>query len=133
MANRYKYQFNETYETKVVTLFGKVSFGATGAPTLVSGQNRGINSITRNSAGNYTVQFGTAGNTDTYFRTLMVKQTFFDSSAPAAPLMFVTTDNASNFANPSVVVQFTNTSGVSTDPGNGETVFLEISVKNSSV
>lgn len=55
MADRAFYNNVGTLENRVVHLYAKVTVGATGAPTLTSGN--GIASIARNSAGNYTITF----------------------------------------------------------------------------
>lgn len=52
-ANRWAQQFNYTYYAGVHYIFGKTTIGATGAPTLVTAQSRGITSITRTAAGKY--------------------------------------------------------------------------------
>lgn len=132
MANR---RFNNqqfTMAPGVVGLFGHVTFGSSGAPTLDAPNSKGIVSITRNSAGNYTVVLGTsASSLDTYFKLLMVNHVFLNSSAPAAPGMFIVQNNVSNPALANLIIQF-NSAGSATDPASGEQLYLEIDLKNSS-
>lgn len=126
MANRYLYQFRGSFEPGIVSIMGKVSFAAAGAPTLVAGQNRGIASIVRNSAGNYTITLQ-----DSYQRLLMIEQRALNATPPAAPAMFVVSENVANLPAPTIVIQM-NAAGVATDPASGEIMLLEINVKNSS-
>lgn len=126
MANRYLYQFRGSFEPGIVTIYGKISFGATGAPTLVSGQNRGISTIVRNSAGNYTITL-----MDSYVRTLGVSHNYLESTAPAAPALFMTADNVATLATPTIIV-VTNAAGTATDPANGDVMMIRIDLKNSS-
>jgi hypothetical protein len=124
MANRRLFQFRYSYERDLVDILAKVSFGATGAPTLSNA--KGVKSIVRNSAGNYTITL-----TDSFpsLRDLSVRAV--SASAPAAPILYVTADNSSA-ATPNIVIQFANTSGVATDPANGEAVLLNLVLKNAS-
>jgi hypothetical protein len=52
-TNRRAQQFQYTYYTEVHNVFGKATIGASGAPTLVPAQSRGITSITRTAQGKY--------------------------------------------------------------------------------
>lgn len=55
MADRNFYR-KQSLQREVKQLFAKISIGATGAPTLVSGEaSQGVASVARNSAGNYTL------------------------------------------------------------------------------
>lgn len=133
MANRYSRQFLNTIEPQVFDLFAKVTFGASGAPTLVAANSKGIKSISRVSAGKYNITLGNAQAVDTYPGLLHVKHVFDESSnsgtAPAAPGMFVT----SNLVSTTGVLQIVfNSAGTATDPASTEIVYLEIVVKNST-
>lgn len=134
MANRYFRQFMASPEPAVVKVFGKVTFGSSGAPTLVTASSKGIKSIVRNSAGKYTITLGTVGlQTDTYNALLNV-QHLFDASgnsgtAPAAPEMFLLANSVASAG--TLQIEFA-AAGVSTDPANLEAVYLEITLKNSS-
>jgi hypothetical protein len=135
MANRFFNQFRKCLEKEQVNLFAHVSFGAAGAPTLDNANSKGIKSISRVSAGKYTIVFGLsasstfATNIDTYVKLLGLNHKFLNSSAPAAPLSYIVTNSVTSG---SVVVQFTDSAGVATDPASGEQVYLEIAVGNSS-
>lgn len=119
-------QFRYSLENAVVDLYLRVSIGASGAPTLVSGQNKGVLSIVRNSAGNYTITL-----TDSYRRLLNAEQKFIVATGvPAAPSMNIVSDNVATLATPTVVIQ-TVTGSTPTDPANGEIMLLQLSLKNS--
>lgn len=125
MANRRFYQFRLSLEPQVVDLYAHITFGAAGAPTLDAAQSRGIASVTRNSAGNYTIALQ-----DNYNRLLIVKHVFVESTAPAAPGMFVSNDSVVSATAPALTVVF-NAAGTATDPATGDQVRLQISLKNS--
>lgn len=55
MANRTFQQFTQSLVPGFVILTGKVAIGATGAPTLTTGQFNGIASVVRTGAGLYTI------------------------------------------------------------------------------
>ena len=117
-------------ELKIVDVFADVTIGATGACTLVAKNSLGVKSITRNSAGNYTVVMAAP-----HVRLLAVNPTFL-STAPAAAVMSVSASanvNGSTTASaPSITLQFQNGSGVATDPASGEEILLEIILANST-
>lgn len=130
MANRNYNEYLRTLAKYPVTLWAKVTFGSSGAPTLVTGtlfDSQGIKSISRTSAGLYVITYGTGTVVDTYFSPLFFGVTYVNATAPAAPLWYVTATTSST-----VTIQFTNTSGTATDPGSGEEVFLKFDIKNSS-
>lgn len=138
MANRYTTQFVNTLSKGITVLYLRVTFGASGAPTIDrSGfQSQGIVSVTRNSAGLYTIVFGTqAGMLDVYYKLLMVKHVFDESgnsgTAPVSPGMFIVANSVSTPASCSVQIEF-NSGGTATDPASGEAVLLEFALKNST-
>lgn len=130
-------------ERTVVDIFARITFGATGAPTLVASQSKGILSVTRNSAGKYTIVFGrAAGSLDTFPKLLMIKH-LFDASgnsgaSPAAPNMVLLNDSSATAGTASIQIEFTgptaggNTAQIATDPASGEAVDLEFSFRNST-
>lgn len=132
MANRYYEQFRLSLEKKVVDLYLRVSFGASGAPTIVRG--KGIASITRNSAGRYTIVFGTAANstsplqTDQYNALLDVDIESLSSAFSAAPENRVVSESVSTG---SLVIQFS-AAGVATDPASGESALIHIALSNQT-
>ena len=132
-------QFSLALEKDQVSLFARVTFGATGAPTLVAAQSKGIKSITRNSAGNYTIVFGNSANPtlpiDTYQKFLFAGCLFDESgtsAAPASPLMYLTNDSSYLPNVGSLTIQFTNVAQAATDPASGEAVDLMFDFRNSS-
>lgn len=127
MANRYFEQFRYSFEKKVVDLYMKVAVGATGAPTLSTANSKGIASIARNSAGRYTITLQ-----DKYQKLLMVDATILLASGLPAPQEFAIVSQAVTNSTPTVVVQFS-AAGVATDPDNGATLYLQITLGDSSV
>jgi hypothetical protein len=121
MSNQRYTQFRYSKEKKVVDLFAKVTFGSSGAPTLVVAQSKGVKSIARNSAGDYTVTLG-----DKYPTLLGVKHTFANATAPAAPAMYVKASTTST-----IEVVF-NAVGTATDPASGEAVYLHFIFNDTS-
>lgn len=101
----------------------KVSIGAAGAPTIVSQENKGIASIARNSAGKYTITLQ-----DNYYALLMAQGMCLTAGIPAAPTFSVFSEAV---ASGSIVVQFSDAAGAAADPGNGELVYIQLSLSNS--
>lgn len=140
MANRYYNNQAFTLSPGVVKVFGRVTFGAAGAPTLVTSgfSSKGIVSITRNNTGLYTLVFGTqAGMLDVYYKLLNVSIAFDTSgaagAAPAAPIWAVVANSVATPASCSLQIQFFDAdTPVATDPASGEAIFLEITLKNST-
>jgi len=141
MANRYYNNQAFTLAPGVVKVFGLVTFGAAGAPTLVqSGSNflsKGIVSVTRDGAGVFTFVFGTqAGMLDVYNKLLHVSVLFDTIGAPgvpAAPLYYLSGNAVATPASCSLQLTFTDdASGTATDPGNGEAAYFEFTFKNST-
>lgn len=137
MANRFFNQFRLSLEKQVSDIFARVTIGATGAPTIVTAQTKGVVSVTRNSAGVYTFVFGTnASMLDTYNKLLGVHVTYDatgDSGAASdAPLWNVTGNSIATVGTASVQITFRNTSGVATDPSNGEAFWFQFTFRNSN-
>jgi len=135
MANRrYRSQFRFSMHKDPVDIFARVSFGASGAPTLDAKNSPGIVSVTRNSAGNYTFVFGTNSQIalDTYNYLLDVGARFVSSSAPAAPGMYVSNNQINVVGVASITLQF-NAAGVAADPASGESVLLDFILRNSDI
>lgn len=136
MANRFWVNQSFQLEKSVVRLYAQVTFGGTGAPTLVTANSKGVVSVTRNSAGKYTVVLGTnAANLDQYPRLLMVDVNFDATgnggSAPASPLTYLTGNAVNTAGSCSFQFQCTNSAGTATDPASGEKCFVEITLSNS--
>lgn len=127
MANRRFNQFRASIYNGQVDLLMKAAIGASGAPTISASYAKGIQSITRNSAGNYTLLLQ-----DNYQALLGVSGTVLNATASAAPIMQVISEQVSSATVPRVIVQFLDAAGVAADPDNGATIFISISLSNSS-
>lgn len=121
--NQFSYSFAQPEH-----LFGKISFGASGAPTIAANTSMGINSISRVSAGKYNITLS-----HSYFALLNLKHVFNSgSSAPASPGMYISSDTSSSVSAPVIQIVF-NAAGTPTDPASGEIVLLDICLQKSSV
>ena len=118
-------QFTYSNVNAPVQIFMKVTFGASGAPTLANNNNGFISSVVRNSAGQYTITLA-----DAYNGLLGMDWVFIVSgAAPASPNMRVKTNSITS---KSLVVVF-DAAGTATDPASGEIVLMTIMAQNSSV
>jgi hypothetical protein len=142
MANRWLNQFTKAFQKEVVHVFARVTFGASGAPTLVQGNpplSSGILSVTRNSTGVYTFVFGTqinaVNNIDVYPYLLRISHVWDESgnsgTAPLAPALFIKANSVATAGTGSVQVVF-NSAGTATDPASGEAVYLDFVMRNSN-
>lgn len=126
------FQFRYSYERDVAEIFLKVAIGASGAPTIVNG--KGVVSITRNSAGKYTILL----KDNWYVLMGLSMTTTVASGMPAAPVMFMVSEQVNNVSTPQLVVQCagatdaSTTTLVATDPGDGETLLIKIAVRSAS-
>jgi hypothetical protein len=94
----------------------------------VAANSKGVTSIVRNSAGNYTLTL-----MDAYTRFMFLDAIFLKAATgiPASPNVGIVT--AANNASGQMVINFVcSTGGAATDPANGEEMFLGISLSNSS-
>lgn len=132
MANRYFTQWLWALEKNPANLWARVTFGASGAPTLNGINSKGIATIARNSAGNYTITFGTTQNTDKYKDIYFVQPTFLRAGGnPAAPHMYVVSETVATTGK--IIIQFLAANGTSaTDPDSGSEVWLEFNLKTST-
>lgn len=124
MANRYNTQFQLTREKQVTSIYAKVTFGVSGAPTLSASNSKGILSVTRNSAGTYTFVFGSGSGVslqkDSYVKFLSGTVIYNSgAAAPAAPAMYIKADNTATTSSASLQVVL-NAAGTATDPASGE-------------
>lgn len=140
MANRFNQMKMNTFQKEVFKIQSVVSFGAAGAPTLVSSGfvNQGIVSVTRDNTGLYTFVFGTqAGMLDVYYK-LLGASVVFDTSgaagaAPAAPLMAILNNLVATPASCSIQIQLYDAdTPAATDPASGEIGYFEFTLKNST-
>lgn len=126
MANRnFRSQFQYSYVKEPVDLNVRVSFGASGAPTTVSGTGMGIASIARVSAGVYDITLQ-----NSYAALLGIRHTFIKATAPSSPSLYVSSDASATLAAPIIRVVF-NAAGTATDPASGELVLMKIELANS--
>lgn len=110
------------------SLYASISIGASGAPTIVSGTGMGISSVTRTSAGHYSIALSHA-----YQGLLGVRHVINSGgSAPASPSLYVQTNSVKVSTAPLVAVVF-NAAGTPTDPASGEIIMLEVVLQKSSV
>lgn len=128
MANRWFNQFRLSLEKQVVDIFADVTFGGTGAPTLVAAGSKGVSSISRSGTGAYTITLS-----DAYVGLLMVNKMYIKTGAtgPAAYGMYVVSQTVSTVATPVINVQFTSATAAA-DPDSGDEVLLQFTLKNST-
>lgn len=121
MASR---NFNrlQALEKEIKHLNVEISIGATGAPTLV--KKLGVASISRTSAGLYVLTLQ-----DKYSR--FINMQIMQEAAAAEDLDFQVVSKSVNSAK--TITFLCKTGGVATDPSNGSRLYLDISLKNSSV
>lgn len=126
MANRYFNQFHFSPIPMYTSIFAKISFGVSGAPTLVtsSGLSKGVASVSRSSAGKFVVTLS-----DTYKYLVGGKGIFVASGGAAAPEVSIDSESV---AVAKTVTVLTQAGGVNTDPAAGEILLLEIELKNST-
>lgn len=102
-----------------------VTFGASGAPTLDVPNSKGVVSITRNSAGLYTVVFGTdAQHLDAYVKLLGINQVYSAAAGDVNREVVLRANNISNnsLANLQIEMQ---TAGAAADPASGSGIYME--------
>lgn len=145
MASREFVSYSYQLEKGVVKLYAKVAIGATGAPTLTetsstSGNpSKGIRTVTRSAAGKYKIYFGKSDVTgiqhDRYQRALMVYGSIINSTVGVVNGIQIL-DDQSAAATPYIEIA---TLGINAgavaavDPNNGDSLVLEITLKNSTV
>lgn len=136
--NRYLNQYTNAFEKKVVQTFSRITFGASGAPTLDAKNSKGIVNVTRNGAGDFTLVFGTkVGMLDTYVKLLSLSAVFntyqvAGTPAPAAPGVYIK-QNATALVNQSALrLVFLNPAGQATDPAAGEILHLSVTFGDST-
>jgi hypothetical protein len=132
--NRWLNQFRLQFEKRVIDVYGKATFSS-GAPTLSASNSKGLVSCTHDGTGLYTFVFGTNSTLplDTYVKLLCVDAVFFNaSSAPAAPIHSVRTNNISVSGTASIQIAFYNLSGSLTDPADGDTLFIDFCLGDST-
>lgn len=119
MANRI-FHNPQSIERGVVSVFLGVDIGAAGAPT--AKKLHGVASITRTGAGTYDIVLS-----DAYAEFLGSEMTLV---GVAADLTYQFT--AMDVANKTMTL-VTKAGAVATDPANGDEIYLELKLKNTSV
>jgi hypothetical protein len=116
-------------ENDVVSLYGSVTFGSTGA--VASSTGKGITSVTRNSAGKYTVLLQDTYNAFLWADCKILNATLSDpSSVGVFADLF---SQAVATTTPTVVFQFVATDdGAAADPASGAVAYFKIDLRNSS-
>jgi hypothetical protein len=125
MANHDFHTRSLGLEPAPVRLHALVTIGATGAPTLTRG--KGIKSISRTSAGLYVLTLAQPYMTLLGF-TVHQKVA---SGLPAAPVMAVSAEAVATASAPTITFQMSS-GGVATDPDNGATLLVAITLSNST-
>lgn len=125
--NRLYKKIGDGLEYRVVMLFLDVAIGASGAPTIAAAKSKGITSITRNSAGKYTIVAD-----DRYVGLMGAVYTVVLAAGDPGPTKMVVRADNSAAAAKSVVVEFLNDAGTATEIANGATLKLRLSYRASS-
>jgi hypothetical protein len=123
MANR-DFNRRQSLEREVKDLYVKVAIGAAGAPSLVSGASYGAASVSRNSAGDYTLVLQ-----DRYVALKHMEATL--QSSTAEDIMVQLKSEAINSAAKSISF-FTLAGATPTDPSNGAQLLIKLELKNTS-
>lgn len=127
MANRRFFQFRYSAQRDVVDLSIKAAIGASGAPTISTTDAKGVTSIVRNSAGNYTILLQ-----DNYAALMSATVTVMNATASAAPVSQLISEQVSNATAPQVVIQTLDAAGVAADPDDGATLLIHLMLRNAS-
>lgn len=129
MANRrFRSQFRFGMEAMVVELFANISIGAAGAPTLNQSASKGVASVVRDSAGQYTITLQDKYNSLLHMNVLQDSGT----SAPAAPFVVLEAESVSSNKQLTIQCRAVDNS-TATDPASGESMLVKITLSNSSV
>lgn len=108
-----------------VDMFVQASIGAAGAPTLVAANSKGITSISRLSAGRYSIIIN-----DKYVRLINVNAMFLVAGVSAVANVNVFSQAVATTGQ--VVIQCSDIAGAAVDPGNGEQMNINIILSNST-
>lgn len=123
--NRLFNQFFNSLERGKVVLFGNVAIGGTGAPTINALKSKGIASIVRNSAGNYTVTLN-----DKYVDMFHLGINFVNASGSGVAYIYTVSYDVSGAK--TIVFQCKDLSGAAVDPSSGTVVQMKITLKSST-
>lgn len=122
-------QFGQAYVTGVVDVYAKVSFGASGAPTLstAAGEALGVTTVTRASAGLYSFTF--AGP----FQKILAADVIYEVTATgigAAPGLGIRSFTPSTGI--LLLTTFDLESPAATDPASGDVGYFHFVFKNTT-
>lgn len=140
MANRNMGNRIYSFERDRKIVNAKVAIGATGAPTLDAANSKGVISVVRNSAGDYTFTFGYAQNgvnqIDVYNKFLGLDIAI--QNATGIPFTATYGIKAVTLLSGTIEIVFSapiaagNTGLQATDPVNGDTLYLEFTFGDST-
>lgn len=131
MANKTFRQPLGCLEVDVVSLYGTITFGSTGA--VASSSGKGISSIVRNSAGKYTITLDAPYNALLWADTRILHSTL-SSPATVGIEANLFSQDVSNASTPTLVIQFVALdNGAAADPASGAVCYLKMDLRNSSV
>jgi hypothetical protein len=124
MASSYFQRNFNSKEANVTMLFLRADIGATGAPTIDTANSKGIASISRTAAGDYTITLDEAYPIflNAHITTLEAGDTEMNWGVTAQDVASAKTIQISNLPG-----------GTPTDPDDGSDLFVTIILKNSSV
>lgn len=123
MASR-TFNRKQSLEKQVKDVYVKVSFGASGAPSLVPGASYGAASISRSAAGDYTLVLQ-----DRYVSLKHMEATLQDVDAEDIRVQLKS--ESINSASKSLSF-YTLTGATPTDPSNGAQLLIKLELKNTS-
>lgn len=128
-----QFQFNPSYVSGITPIFAKVTFGASGAPTLSTsaGQATGITSIAGGAAASSTGVYTIVLNGP--FSSFLGASAVFEVTATgigASPIMGIKSYTASTRT---LVITFSDVeTPAATDPASGEILHLTLFMKNTA-
>lgn len=130
MADKIWHQAEGSLEQRVATLYGKITFGATGA--VASTDHKGVTSVARDSAGQYTITLDESYNELLWYGDKILEADVTDPTAVGVHTRVEA--EAVSSATPTVTIQFYDfTDGSEADPADGSTLFWKMELRNSTV
>lgn len=118
-------------EIDVVELFGSITIGSTGAVSSSSG--KGIGTVTRTSAGLYSIPLSDTYNAFLFANTVVLHSTDDDPSSTGV-LCRIKSQAVTSTTAPLITIQFYNsTNGGAVDPVSGAIVYFMLKLRNSSI
>lgn len=125
--NRLFNQFRYSLEKKPVDLYLKAAIGASGAPTIDASLSKGIASIARNSAGDYTITLQDK-YVDLYMASACV---LLASGTPASVMMALEAHSVASAK--TIDIQFLDFAGAAVELDNGAVLRMKFELKASKV